>query len=120
MKLMLLLVFACFTHNPALATTEKPSCMKYTGQEKCGYGCIRDGGRIYCGEKPGMACLTFAGRTKCGFDCKQAGGKIECGSQDGDNCVVLAGQIQCGQACRIDSGHIKCGIDPNANGRSSE
>ncbi len=101
MKVYLLILAAFIFSGPHSFAKEAPKCLKFAGQEKCGYGCMQFAGQIYCGEKPGMSCLNFAGKVKCGFDCKQFAGKIECGAEEGDNCVQFAGQIKCGQACRI-------------------
>jgi hypothetical protein len=110
--MMIFLLASCL----ALAI-EKPKCIKFAGQEKCGYGCIEVTGRIYCGDKPGMICKQSAGRVKCGFDCIESAGQIECGANEGDNCVESVGRIRCGQACRVEVGQIKCGIDTNSHGR---
>ena len=119
MKLNLLFFILLFIFGNQSLAVDSPTCLKHGGEEKCGYGCVKSFGEIYCGEKPGMACLTYAGKTKCGFDCKQYSGKIECGSEPGDICVTHAGNIKCGQACRIDMGQIKCGIDPKSHGRDT-
>lgn len=114
----LISIYAFFVFLTSITyAVEHPTCLKFGGEEKCGYGCTRSYGQIYCGDKPGMSCLTHGGQTKCGYDCKGFAGVIACGSEEGDNCVQYAGNIKCGKACRVSSGTIECGIALNAHGR---